>query len=176
MNRISDVAEKEDMKECKDFVSIPPHLKKVRIMADYQFGKGCGLALFDENARFVFSKTKRIRQVYDGKDRLVTIRARDGFFTLGMKGAEKLHGHLKKPDLRAVVADEAIPFVSDGKTAFAKHILSIDENLRAGEEILVTDKDDNLIATGQLLLAPEEVLSIKCGPAVRVRSGINRKE
>ncbi|NLI62937.1 MAG: pseudouridine synthase [Methanosarcinaceae archaeon] len=143
-------------------------------MADYQFGKGAGDALFDENVRFVLSKTKRVRQVYDGNERLVTVRARDGFFTLSIEGAEKLHKHLEKPNLRVSVADEAVPFVSGGKTAFAKHVLSVDPKLRAGEEIIVTDKNDNLIATGQLLLAPEEIINIKHGPAVRVRNGINK--
>ncbi len=150
------------------------NLRKVRIMADYQFGKGAGTALFNDNVSFALSKTKRVRQVSEGKERLVTVRARDGFFTLSMKGAEKLHDHLEKPKLRVVVADEAVPFVSEGKTAFAKHVLSIDNELRAGEEIIITDKNDKLIATGQLLLAPEEVLNAKQGPAVRVRNGINK--
>jgi uncharacterized protein with predicted RNA binding PUA domain len=35
------------------------------------------------------------------------------------------------------------------------------------------DKQDNLIATGQLLLAPEEVLAMQNGPAVDVRVGVN---
>ncbi|PKP60848.1 MAG: hypothetical protein CVT88_01845 [Candidatus Altiarchaeales archaeon HGW-Altiarchaeales-1] len=50
-----------------------------------------------------------------------------------------------------------------------KDIINADKNLRAGDECLVVDKDDNLIATGTLMLAPGECTSFKRGVAVRVR-------
>ena len=141
-------------------------------MADYQFGKGAGDVLFEGDVRFVLSRTKRIRQVWSGEDRLVTLRASDGFFTLGIKGAERIHRLFPAPLLRVVVVDDAVPFVSQGKTAFAKHIVSVDPALRAGDEVLITDRNDNLIATGQLLLSPQEVMATGQGPGVNVRSGI----
>lgn len=150
--------------------------RRVKTMADYQFGKDAGGVLFEGSPRFILSRTKRIRQVYDGDERLVTIRAKDGFFTLGMEGARRLHGHFPKPALRIVVAEEAVPFVSAGKTAFAKHVLDVDPSLRAGDEVLLTDENDTLIATGQLLLAPAEVMAAGQGPAVNVRSGILKEE
>jgi len=45
----------------------------------------------------------------------------------------------------------------------------VDKNLMTGNECLVVDKDDNLIATGTLMLAPRECLSFKRRVAVRVR-------
>ena len=151
-------------------------LKRVRMMADYQFGKGTGAVLFDENATFLLSKTKRIRQVHSGGERIATVRALDGFFTLSMKGAERLHSFLKAPAMRVVVTEDAAPFVAKGKTAFCKHVSSIDSNIRAMEEILVTDPNDKLLATGQLVLSPEEVLFSETGPAVLIRSGIEKEE
>ena len=151
-------------------------LQRVRMMADYQFGKGAGAVLFDDSASFLLSKTKRIRQVRSGDERIATVRARDGFFTLSMEGAKRLHSHLKAPAMRVVVADEAIPFVSLGKTAFCKHILSIDSEIRAKEEILVTDQNDRLLATGQLTLSPEEILRSSQGAAVLVRNGIDKED
>ena len=151
-------------------------LKRVRMMADYQFGKGVGAVLFDDSATFLLSKTKRIRQVHSGGERIATVRAKDGFFTLSMEGARRLHHFLDKPSMRVVVSDDAVPFVSQGKTAFCKHILSIDPEIRAKEEILVTDENDRLLATGQLVLSPHEILASDSGPAVLVRNGIEKTE
>ena len=44
-----------------------------------------------------------------------------------------------------------------GKTAFIKHVVEIDPELRAREEVLLTDQADRLLATGQLLLSPIEI-------------------
>ena len=151
-------------------------LQRVRMMADYQFGKGAGAVLFDDEASFLLSKTKRIRQVHSKGERIATVRARDGFFTLSMEGAKRLHGYLKAPSMRVVVADEAVPFVSQGKTAFCKHIISIDSEIRAKEEILVTDQNDRLLATGQLTLSPEEIQHSSQGAAVLVRNGIDKED
>lgn len=151
-------------------------LKRVRMMADYQFGKGAGAVLFDDDSAFTLSKTKRIRQVHSNGERIATVRAKDGFFTLSMEGARRLHAHLKAPAMRVSVTDEAAPFVAKGKTAFCKHVLSVDAEVRALEEILVTDKNDRLLATGQLVLSPKEILCSTQGAAVLVRSGIEKEE
>ncbi|AKB26618.1 tRNA-guanine(15) transglycosylase [Methanosarcina sp. MTP4] len=151
-------------------------LTRVRTIADYQFGKGSGKELFPEGATFQLSRTKRVRQVFHSGKRITTARAKDGFFTLSMKGAAVLHGHLPGKRLRVVVCEDAAPFVAKGKTAFAKHVVSLDPELRAGDEVLVTDENDRLLATGQLLLSPEEVLALEGGPAVDVRVGIESKK
>ena len=147
-------------------------LSTVRIMADYQFGKGCGKQLFPDDVSFLLSRTRRIRQILHDGERIATVRASDGVLTLSIKGAEIVHGYISKPGQRVVVCEEAVPFVSRGKTAFAKHVIDIDPGLRAGEEVLVVDESDNLLATGQLLLSPEEILTIERGSAVDVRTGI----
>ena len=151
-------------------------LSKVRMIADYQFGKGSGKELFPEGATFQLSRTKRVRQVFHSGKRIATARAKDGFFTLSIKGASVLHDFLPEKTLRVVVCEDAAPFVAKGKTAFAKHVLSLDPELRAGDEVLVTDEADRLLATGQLLLSPEEILALENGPAVDVRVGIESKK
>ena len=74
------------------------------------------------------------------------------------------------------MSEDAAPFVETGKTAFAKHVIEVDPELRAGEEVLVTDKADRLLATGQLLLSPAEILALDSGAAVDVRTGIASKK
>lgn len=151
-------------------------LSRVRVIADYQFGKGTGKELFPDGSTFQLSRTKRVRQVlYSGK-RIATARAKDGFFTLSIEGASIVHRLLPEKKLRVVISDDAAPFVEAGKTAFSKHVVEIDPELRAGEEVLVTDKTDRLLATGQLLLSPAEILALDSGAAVDVRVGTASKK
>ncbi len=146
-------------------------LKKVRIMADYQFGKGCGNVLFPEDVSFQLSRTKRIRQIMLNNKRIATARAKDGMLTLSMDAVTLIHGHIPAPGLRVTICDDAVPFVSKGKTAFAKHVTGIDTGLRAGDEVIIVDKNDRPLATGQLMLSPDEVMEMENGAAVDVRCG-----
>jgi uncharacterized protein with predicted RNA binding PUA domain len=147
----------------------------VRTIADYQFGKGIGKELFPDGATFQLSRTKRVRQILHSGSRIATARAKDGFFTLSIEGASVIHRLLPRKKFRVVISEEAVPFVEKGKTAFIKHVVDIDPDLRAGEEVLVTDKADRLLATGQLLLSPTEILALDSGAAVDVRVGIDSK-
>jgi uncharacterized protein with predicted RNA binding PUA domain len=152
------------------------HLKRVRTIADYQFGKGAGLALLPDSVEFQFSSTGRVRQILlDGK-RIATVRARDGMLTLGDAGARKLHEFIRYPGHRVVVNTDAAPFVAEGKNAFAKHVIAVDPEIRAGQEVLVVDENDTLLATGKATLCAIEMLAFKKGMAVEVRSGIADRE
>jgi uncharacterized protein with predicted RNA binding PUA domain len=153
-------------------ISYSSHLKRVRTIADYQFGRGAGEVLFPDNVEFKFSTTKKVRQILLDGNRIATVRARDGMLTLGITGAKVLHTFLKPPAQRVVVNSDAAPFVAKGKTAFARHVVAVDNEIRAGQEILVVDENDKLLATGKAVLSPLEMLAFKRGIAVDVRSGI----
>ena len=147
------------------------NLKKVRIMADFQFGKGSGNALFPDSVTFQLSKTKRVRQILNDGKHIATVRAKDGTLTLSIDGADALHKHISSPKGRVVVCDDAVPFVAKGKTTFSKHVVSIDSDLRAGNEVMVVSESDDLLATGQLILSPHEITVMDRGAAVDVRRG-----
>jgi uncharacterized protein with predicted RNA binding PUA domain len=144
-------------------------LKRARIIADYQFGRGAGDALFPDDTTYSLSKTRRLRYLYSGEERIVTVRASDNLLTLSMLGARRLHALFQSPRLRVVASDDAAPFITKGGNLFAKHVVSVDEEIRAGEEVLVVDCQDRLLATGTTVLAPEEMLQIKRGLAVQTR-------
>jgi uncharacterized protein with predicted RNA binding PUA domain len=144
-------------------------LNRARMIADLQFGRGAGEALFLEGTTFGLSSTKRLRYLYSGKERIATVRANDGLLTLSMLGAKRLHGFIAAPRLRVTVSDEAAPFVAKGGNVFARHVQSVDPDIRAGEEVLVVDGQDLLLATGKAVLAPEEMLQINRGAAVSIR-------
>jgi len=144
-------------------------LKRARTIADFQFGRGAGAILFSDDTTFSLSKTGRLRYLFSGKERIATVRASDGLLTLSMLGARRLHGYFPPPRLRVIASDDAAPFVAKGGNVFARHVLGVDPEIRAGEEVLVVDSRDRLLATGTAVLAPEEMLQIKRGLAVQTR-------
>jgi uncharacterized protein with predicted RNA binding PUA domain len=146
-------------------------IKRVRTIADFQFGKGVGMALFPEEVAFRLSKTKRIRYVLLEGERLATIRAHDGRLTLSMKGSKRLKTALPAPSCRVQIDENVTEFVEAGKNAMAKHVISADPTIRPGEEVLVVKAGDELVARGTALLSGKEMLAFNYGVAVNVRKG-----
>jgi 7-cyano-7-deazaguanine tRNA-ribosyltransferase len=156
-----------------DADSVPPKvsdLEKVRAIMDYQFGRGAG-ELIENSFRIKKSRTThRIRWIYRGKEMVASVRASDHFIIPHDYLAEKLKERFAYPRLRVVLHDDAVPFVKDeGKSVFCKFVTAVDKDLRAGDEVLVVDKDDVFIRTGTLVLSPKEVLDFDRGAAVKVR-------
>jgi len=148
-------------------------LRRVRAIADYQFGPGAGEALFPEDVQVIRSRrTGRIRHVVgpDG-ELLATIRASDGLLSLTLQGAKRLLPFLRGR-YTVVVSEEAAPFVAEGRSAFAKHILRADPGIRPGDEVLVVDPSGRLLAVGKAVLTGREMLAFKRGVAVKVRAGV----
>ena len=142
------------------------------MIGDFQFGRGAGAALFPEGTTFKLSSTGRLRYLFSGDERIATLRARDGLFTLSILGGLRLHSKFPKPWHRVVASEEAAPFVEKGGTLFARHVVYVDSEIRAGEEVLVVDEKDRLIATGKALLSPEEMHQLRRGVAVMTRKGV----
>ncbi|MHC1579307.1 MAG: PUA domain-containing protein [Candidatus Alkanophagales archaeon] len=151
-------------------------LRKVRTIADYQFGRGAGVALFDDDVEFLFSRKGRVAQVLKGGRRLVTVRANDGLMTLSPEGARRLLARFEPPRLRVVMSEESVPFVRSGRTAFAKHVIAADPEIRGGDEVILVDESDELLGTGRALLSAAEMLAFRHGAAVKVRYGVGDGE
>ena len=151
-------------------------IERLRRIADYQFGRGAGAALFPDGVRLIVGRTGRVRQALEDDRRIATLRASDGFLTLSAYGGQKLKEALPFPKKRVIMDDEAAPFVAKGKTAFCKFVVDCDPELRALEEVLLVDKDDRLLATGQALLCAAEMKAFRRGIAVNVRYGVKGKD
>ncbi len=150
-------------------------LRTVRVIADYQFGKGAGSVLFPETCKFVLSPTTgRIRQVKDGGVRIATLKADSGWFTLSIEGAKRLHEAFEYPKLRVVVLKDVAEFIAEGRSVFAKHVVDVDPSIRANDEVIVVDEVDNLLATGRAVLSAKEMLEFNRGVAVSVRQGVKK--
>jgi len=149
-------------------------LRRVQVIADFQFGSNVGTRLFPEGCTFIYSTTGRIRQVlYEGV-RLATVRASDGRLTLGIEGARRLRETLPEPGYRVTVRDDVAEFVAKGKNAFAKHVTGADPQIRAGDDVMVVAGGDRLIACGAAVISGPEMIAFNYGVAVRVRQGCEK--
>lgn len=152
-------------------------LTKIRAMADYQFGKGVGKQLFPDKVEIIHSKrTGRIRYVYLNGKRLVTLRPRNGHFSLAIEGARRIIKQIKPPRLWVKINNEAEKFVRRGKSVFAKHIVDADKEIRPQEEVIVLNLKGKVIAVGRAILTGEEMKTFKRGVAVKIRKGAAEEE
>ena len=147
-------------------------LRRIRAVAEYQFGPGAGAALFPDDVRIIHSRnTGRIRHVRLGEDLIATFRPTDGVFTLTIAGARRLMERV--PDLAYTVAvtEDAAEFIAQGKNVFAKHVTHAGEKIRPGDEVIITSEKQGVIGTGKALLLSGEMKAYKIGVAVKTRRG-----
>lgn len=147
---------------------------RIRIIADYQFGRGVGKTLFPDECSYILSRTGRVRQIMLAGERLATLRASDGRLTLGIAGARRLQLTLSPPCYRVEVRTDVADFIRQGKNVFSRHVLSADPAIRAEDEVLVVGEGDELLATGSAVLSGREMLVFNYGAAVKVRQGTIR--
>jgi 7-cyano-7-deazaguanine tRNA-ribosyltransferase len=148
-------------------------MMRVKAVADVQFDKGAGSALLHGKVELVKSKkTHRIRNVMVDGEHVLSMRAGDGLFTLKISGARLLKNGFRPPTLRVTVKDDSVEFNREGKSVFAAFVEDADQAIIPGDEVLVVDKRDELVAVGRALMTRAEMLAFKKGIAVKVREGI----
>ncbi len=145
-------------------------LMRCRAVLDLQFGKGAADILKSRKVDIVKSpRTGKIRNVIiDGKHAL-SMRASDGRFTLKLEGGRLLEKVLPRPQMRVKLEDEPADFASKGNNAMAKFVLDCDPGIRPGDDVMLTDSKDELVAVGRALMTRDEMLAFKRGVAVRIR-------
>ncbi|MFQ5801107.1 MAG: PUA domain-containing protein, partial [Candidatus Hydrothermarchaeales archaeon] len=144
---------------------------KMTAMGDYQFGEGAGEVLF-KGCVGRYARTGRLRHVFEGDTLVATVRASDGIIVPALEGAKRLL-KLKAPRNRVVVEDDEVcNFIKEGKSVFAKFITSCDSDIVPGSEVIVVDKNDELVNWGRAVLDARELLAFKVGVGVKVRGSI----
>ncbi|MEM3672906.1 MAG: PUA domain-containing protein [Candidatus Bathyarchaeia archaeon] len=147
-------------------------LRRIRSVADYQFGKGVGVKLFPDNVEIEFSKrTGRIRYVYLNGKRLATMRPTDGLFSLSIAGAKRIVENACDAKCFVTVQKNVSKFIAEGGDVFATHVARADDEIRPKDEVIVLDEDGNVLAVGRAVLSGEEMKAFRCGVAVKVRRG-----
>jgi uncharacterized protein with predicted RNA binding PUA domain len=147
-------------------------LKRIRGIADYQFGSGSGEVLFPEAITVERSRrTGKIRFVKIDDRLLAALRPTDGMFTLSIHGAERLISSSCASGYVVTVLDDVAEVIAEGKNVFAKHVVDAGEEIRPGDEVIIADSEKKVLAVGRALLNREEMLAFGVGVAVRTRRG-----
>jgi len=151
-------------------------LRRVRSIADYQFGKGVGVRLFPENVDILYSKTTgRIRYVSLNGKRLATLRPTDGLLSLSISAAMSIAKNAAFARCFVTVRKDVSEFVADGGDVFAAHIVKVDDTIHAKDEVIVVDEDNRVLAVGRALLSSIEMKAFKTGVSVKVRHGCTKE-
>jgi len=147
-------------------------LTRIRSTADYQFGKGVGAKLFPENVDIEYSKaTGRIRYVYLNGIRLATLRPTNGLLSLSITAAHTIAENRGSAKCFVTVQNDVSKYIADGGDVFAVHVVAVDEEVRAKDEVIILDENHRVLAVGRALLSAGEMLAFKTGVAVKVRRG-----
>lgn len=144
---------------------------KVSRHADAIFGAGVSDALPD-NLSFEYSRrTGRIKNFsLDGK-LLATLRT-DGGLALTIEGARHFVRNSQQFQQNCVVpVDEAVPFVSEGRSLFCRHVQWCGQKVLAGSDVAILNGND-VIAVGVAVLSSALMGRYSRGVAVKVREGI----
>jgi uncharacterized protein with predicted RNA binding PUA domain len=148
---------------------------KVCLHVDAIFGRGVSDAL-PADLQFEFSRrTGRIKNFSINGMLIATLRT-DGGLALTVGGARFFAENSKAFRENCVVpAQDAVPFVSEGRSLFCRHIEWCGANVRPGSDVAVLDGNnghDSVIAVGIAVLGSGLMNRYNRGVAVKVREGI----
>ncbi len=147
----------------------PGDEETIRAIARMQFGADAERALLNGELTFVRSrKNNRIRNVMCDGEHILSLRAEDGYFTLKLGGGRKLLD-LPYPRMRVVVNRDSEEPAREGKNVFAKFVVDADDKTIIGNEVVVVNENDELLAIGRALMVREEMLAFKRGIAIKIR-------
>lgn len=142
--------------------------RRLRAVADYQFGFQAGDALFGPRVEFRRSKgTDVVRNVSVDGAHVASVRARDGMLTLRIAGARRLHAALAPPRGRIRLQDEPADYVRKGRNVMAKFVEEADERLRPGDDAMIVNSRDELAGIGRCLLSGWEIRQFQRGVAAK---------
>ncbi len=147
-------------------------LLRIKAVADYLMGRGAGEALLGGGEVTVTrsASTGRVKNVYVDGVMVATVRASDGFLLPSIEGARRLLA--KGVGRKVVVQSDVAEYIAFGRNVFAKHVVAADDDIRAGDEVIVVDEGNRLLAVGKARLSGHEMMRFKRGIAVRVRRSI----
>lgn len=148
----------------------------LKMLLDYSLAPGAGNAIdYFDSLELCFSETTaKLRYVKSKQGTIMTIRAGDMHVIPRIPLALALHKVIPYPKLRVVVVSEIADDISEGGTVFSRHIIEIDDELRAGDEALLVDEHDRLIGIITLRLSPQEILFFTRGAAGVLRERIEK--
>jgi len=123
---------------------------------------------------FEFSRrTGRIKN-FSIAGRLAGTLRTDGGIALTIAGAQHLLDKSEGFRENCVASvQEAVPFVSEGRSLFCRHVEWCGSNVRVGSDVAVIDSSNNqVIAVGAAILPAKLMKRYSRGVAVKIREGL----
>jgi uncharacterized protein with predicted RNA binding PUA domain len=144
---------------------------KVCRHVDALFGAGVSDCI-PSDVQFEFSRrTGRIKNFSMGGRLAGTLRT-DGGIALTIAGAQHfLDNSMQFRENCVAPTQDAVPFVSEGRSLFCKHVEWCGSNVQAGSDVAVID-ERRVIAVGAAILPSRLMKQYNKGVAVRIREGI----
>lgn len=147
--------------------------QKLRMLCDYQFGKGRGESFINNSIRIKRGRHYDYLAVYEylnsKRELLGRIKKDSGHFYLSYYGASKLdvkNGnsiYLNTNQLR-------------GSTIFQPALKKVDIGLCTGDEVIILDEDENFIGIGEMIVNSSTANNLRHGPIVDIRKKKKRDE
>ncbi|HEY7696063.1 MAG TPA: PUA domain-containing protein [Nitrososphaeraceae archaeon] len=150
-------------------------MEKIAYQIDALFGKGVSSVLPNEISFTYSRKTGRIKSFGVGGELLGTLRS-DGGIALTIEGASIFMDSIDFKQNCIIPIDDALPFVSEGRSLFCKHVEWFGSNINIGSEVVVIDRNDEIIAVGKSVLSQFQLRGRNGDVAVKVREGIKSRE
>ena len=138
---------------------------------DALFGSGVAQALPAKLDLEFSRRTGRIKNFGIGGQLAATLRT-DGGLALTVFGAQYLFDNSSAFAENSVSpVEEAIPFVSEGRSLFCKHVNACGSNIKVGSDVAIVGSS-KVIAVGVSLLDAVLMKQYSRGVAVKVREGL----
>ena len=145
--------------------------RKLKSIANFQFGNGAGDVLFSDEIKIERSKgTNRIRFVYLDDERICSFRVKDGYLVLSLMGGRLLCKN--SLGLRVKVNQDAEPFIKKGKSVYSKHVIEADDSIAVREEVIIVNQNDEFIGIGTAKISGLLMKEMESGVAVDTRKGV----
>jgi len=148
---------------------------QIAAILQFQYNESFAKAFFRiyPDFKIQFSgRTGKIKQISKNNQLLATYKSQYGNFSFSILAIQQILPLIPPPRFRVKVLSTVASFIEQGKSVFAKHVIEIDPEQRAGDEVFVVDESDRLLALGKLNLPSNQLRSFTNGTAVKVRHGI----
>lgn len=148
---------------------------KIARHVDALFGEGVSKALPEDLQPEFSRRTGRIKN-FGIEGRLAATLRTDGGLALTVYGAQYLLDRSPSFVENCVQpVSDAVPFVTEGRSLFCRHVESCGSNILAGSDVAVVD-GRTVIAVGVSLIAGKVMKQYGRGVAVKVRDGLRSRQ
>ena len=148
--------------------------EKIAYQIDALFGKGVSSVLPNDISFTYSRKTGRIKS-FGVSDELVGTLRSDGGIALTIVGASIFMDSIDFKQNCIIPIHDALPFVSEGRSLFCKHVQWFGSNINIGSEVVVIDKNDYVLAVGKSVVSQSQLRGRNGDVAVKVREGIKSR-